>query len=57
MAAVGRKEDIIKAPDKRDLAVGYFVLINSEQLCRQLFFIDPIIMVKACLRRPADMQG
>ena len=56
MAAVRCEKEIVKTTHKRNLAVLYFVRIQSKQLFRQKLFLNPIIMIKSCLCAPAYMQ-
>ena len=56
MSAVGSQENIIKSADQGDLAVCHLVLVDAEQLPGKQALIDPVIVIKARLCRPADMQ-
>ena len=57
MAAVRSQENIIKTSYQRNLTIVYSMLVNTEKLLRELDLIYAVIMIKACLCAPADMES
>ena len=54
---VGRVKHIIKAPKEGGASPEGLVGEYAEELFRQTVFGDAVMIVQACLRTPADMQG
>ena len=54
MSGMGSVEDRIKSPHQRIMGSGHPVLENAEHLLIQQVLVDSVIVVKRCLRPPAD---
>ena len=53
---MGDVEDIIKSPEKHGIAVYHFMGEDTEKLFIKLPLPYPEMIIKPCLRSPADME-
>ena len=52
-----RPEFVIKSPEQNGTLVIGMVRIYTKQLFRKLLFLNSVVIIKPCLRRPTDMEG
>ena len=57
MPGMGNPEFIVKATKQDSTLIVGLVRINTEELFRQLFFVDAIMVIKTSLGSPANMES